>query len=143
MLKDGPIVSYCLLNERTYSVTSFSFSSYFYTTKTIKQQINMSKTTEILSEKCRTFIAGMQQHLTEVQTLGIQLEQLQQLDKELQELDGISRATEALREELHVKVGELNRKMDGIKSSFQEMKSRVKSNYPQDQWQRYGVTDKR
>ena len=103
----------------------------------------MSKTTEILSEKCRTFIAGMQQHLTEVQTLGIQLEQLQLLDKELQELDGISRATEALREELHVKVGELNRKMDGIKTSFQEMKSRVKSNYPQEQWLRYGVTDKR
>lgn len=98
----------------------------------------MSKTTEILSEKCRTFIAGMQQHLTEAQTLGIQL-----LDKELQELDGISRATEALREELHVKVGELNRKMDGIKTSFQEMKSRVKSNYPQEQWLRYGVTDKR
>lgn len=103
----------------------------------------MSKTTEILSEKCRTFIAGMQQHLTEARSLGIQTEHLQQLDKELQELDAISRATESLREELHVKVGELNQKMDDIKGAFQEMKSRVKSSYPHEQWLRYGVTDKR
>lgn len=33
--------------------------------------------------------------------------------------------------------------MGDIKSTFQEMKSRIKSNYPQEQWLRYGVTDKR
>ena len=103
----------------------------------------MSKTTELLSEKCRMFIAGMEKHVDEARTLDIQPEKLQQLEQELHELEAISRATDALREELHTKVGQLNRQMDAIKTSFMEMKSRVKNNPPQEQWIRFGIVDKR
>ena len=63
--------------------------------------------------------------------------------EELAELAKVNEECDAIREALTAKVKEVNMKLIVVKDKFAEKKKIIKNNYPQEEWARYGVMDKR
>lgn len=103
----------------------------------------MSKTTELQIEKCRTLIEGLRKNLADVADKGINAEGLDAMEQNIGQLVEASRECDALRSELSVKVKRMNETLKRLKENFVDTKRTIKNNYPQEQWSRYGVMDKR
>lgn len=103
----------------------------------------MSKTIDLQIEKCRLLIDGMRANLANLADKGVTDESLSHLAGELDRLTAASQECDAMRETLSAKVKAMNTILADVKEAYADNKRKVKTNYPQEQWARYGVTDKR
>ncbi|MCR4852085.1 MAG: hypothetical protein K5893_00660 [Prevotella sp.] len=103
----------------------------------------MSKTIQLQIDKSRTLLEGLRQNLGELKAHGMSENDLQTMEKELGQLAEINEQCDAIRADLSQKVKHMNGILDGVKRSFVEKKKVIKVNYPQEEWAKYGVLDKR
>ena len=103
----------------------------------------MSKTIELQIEKSQTLIEGLSSNIAELRSKGVRDESLNAMSNDLVTLKKINDECDALREDLSVKVKEMNVVLKRVKDAFADHKRIVKSNYPQERWINYGVQDKR
>jgi len=103
----------------------------------------MSKTTELQIEKCRVLINGLRKHMGEVADKGINGEELDAMERNISLLVEANRECDNIRAELSRKVKHMNGLLKEVKEAYADNKRKIKGNYPQEQWMRYGVQDKR
>lgn len=103
----------------------------------------MSKTVDLQIEKCRVLIDGLRHNLNEVADKGINAQQLDELERNLGFLKEAGQECDAMRAELAEKVKRMNKILVSVKNAFIDTKKKIKSNYPQYEWAKYGVMDKR
>jgi len=103
----------------------------------------MSKTVDLQVEKSQTLIDGLRRNLAQVADKGISGEGLDAMQRDLDTLREQGKECDALREELTRKVKTMNAQMMRVKERFAETKKAVKGYFPQEEWARFGVTDKR
>lgn len=103
----------------------------------------MSKTVDLQIEKCRILIEGLRRNMAEVADKGINAQQLDELERNLGSLKEAGQECDAMRAELAEKVKRMNKILVSVKNAFIDTKKKIKSNYPQYEWAKYGVMDKR
>lgn len=103
----------------------------------------MSKTYAIQVEKSRILIAGLRKNLDAVSNLGITKEELDQLEKDSEEADRMNNELDILRAEVSEKASVANKKLTEVRTQVQSIKSLIKKNVDQAQWESYGIPDKR
>ncbi len=75
--------------------------------------------------------------------IGVGEDELKALDNELEALRKADDELEVLREQVSAGVRNANRLLADVRERYIATKKLVKENYPQDDWMRYGVPDKR
>lgn len=100
----------------------------------------MSKTIEQQIVKSRMLITGFRRNIN---VLGVTEAELNAMDVELRKLVEINAECDKLREELSVKVKNMNSILNVVKDSFFNYKKIIKQNYSQERWIDFGAADKR
>lgn len=103
----------------------------------------MSKTIDLQIEKSRALIEGLSKNIETLRDKCIVSDELQAMTADLERLKVANDECDKIREELSQKVKNMNAILSGVKEAFAEKKRIIKVNYPQEQWIRYGVQDKR
>ena len=103
----------------------------------------MSKTFEQNVEKTTAMTAGIRKNLKEVTSLGIIEKDLISLEAEAQKAIEMIREVENLRAVVSQKLKSANDQLEGIKERSKFFRMIIKNNYPQEEWIRFGITDKR
>lgn len=103
----------------------------------------MSKTIEQQIEKSRMLITGFRRNINVLSYRGVTEAELNAMDVELRKLVEINAECDKLREELSVKVKNMNSILNVVKDSFFNYKKIIKQNYSQERWIDFGVADKR
>lgn len=103
----------------------------------------MSKTIDLQIEKSRLLIDGLRKNMNEVKDKGISESNLHEMEEELNCLKAANEECEKVRELLSQKVKQVNGILESAKTSFTDRKKTIKGYYPQEEWLRFGVTDKR
>jgi hypothetical protein len=103
----------------------------------------MSKTIDLQIEKSQVLIDGLRKNLREVQNRNISASDLDGMDGQLKELAAANKECDAIRAELSAKVKTMNKILQNVKDSFAEKKKIIKGYYPQEEWMKFGVQDKR
>lgn len=103
----------------------------------------MSKTIDLQIEKSRVLIDGIRKNMDALRDKGFSHEDLDSMEAELDALKKANDECDAARQELSQKVKRCNAIMDSVKEKFADRKKTIKGYYPQEEWIRYGVQDKR
>lgn len=103
----------------------------------------MSKTIDLQIEKCRVLIEGLRRNMAEVADKGVNAQGLDELERNINTLKEAGQECDALRADLAEKVRRMNKILASVKETFIETKKKVKTNYEQYEWSRFGVMDKR
>ncbi|MBR2034822.1 MAG: hypothetical protein IJ984_02100 [Prevotella sp.] len=103
----------------------------------------MSKTIDLQIEKSRVLIDGIRKNLGVLEDKGFNNEELDLMCQELDALKAANDECDAMREQLSAKVKNMNSILTRVKDAFAEKKRIIKGYYPQEEWTRYGVQDKR
>lgn len=103
----------------------------------------MSKTIEQQIEKSRGLINGLRKHVAEQGESRVSLQQIDVMEKALQQLETASAEVDRLRDELAPKVKHMYDILANIKVDYHEQKTMLKNLYPLGAWTAYGVPDKR
>lgn len=103
----------------------------------------MSKTFEDNALKAKVLSEGLRQNLSEVQSYGVNENDLLRLQEDVERALAMSRDIDALREEVSSKLKEANAALDDIKTRAMQYRSIIKQHFPQEQWLRFGLSDKR
>lgn len=103
----------------------------------------MSKTIELQVEKSRALLEGLRAHVDELRPWGPSEADLGAMERDVEALRKVGEECDALRAELSQKVKAMNGVLRTVKDAYLERKKAVKVHFPQEQWARYGVADKR
>lgn len=103
----------------------------------------MSKTIDLQIEKSRVLIDGLRNNIEALRDKGFCNEELDSMSADLDALKKANEECDAIREQLSAKVKHVNGILTGVKEKFAEKKKIIKGYYPQEEWLRYGVQDKR
>jgi len=103
----------------------------------------MSKTIQTQIDKSRMLIDGLRHNEKEVAQKGITAEAVNRTEDALKRLAEANDECDALRATLSKKVKNMNDVLAEVKTQFIGMKRIIKNNYLQEEWQRFGVQDKR
>lgn len=103
----------------------------------------MSKTIDLQVEKSRSLIEGYRNNLAELQARGVTAAQLDAMEQNIKQLIAAGEECDQLRATLTQKVRAANAILQTVKDEFLEQKKIVKSAYDPQDWQRYGIMDKR
>lgn len=103
----------------------------------------MSKTIDLQIEKISTLIEGINRNAAELAGKGITRNDVETMQALSVRLTEANKVCEAKRAELSEQVRSMNATLVQVKELFQETKRKIKTNYPQYDWAKYGVMDKR
>lgn len=103
----------------------------------------MSKTIQTQIDKSQMLLDGLRKNAAEVSDKGITTDALNHLEDVLKKLDAANAECDAIRAELSQKVKHMNGLLSDVKDQFAGLKKVIKGNYLQEEWQRFGVQDKR
>lgn len=103
----------------------------------------MSKTVDLQIEKSLALLRGLHSNLRELAPKGVTLDNLNILDEKLKSLKIKSEECDILRDKLKIEIRDLNSSLTSVKEMYSANKKIIKQNYVQEEWQRFGVTDKR
>lgn len=103
----------------------------------------MSKTIDLQVQKSATLINALRGRLDEVRDKGFSLESLDAMQQRLEELQENAKEVETLRVKLSEQVKKTNAILTECKKNFINTKAVVRNNFLQEEWIKYGVTDKR
>ncbi len=103
----------------------------------------MSKTLQNKVLKAKTLAEGMQKHYEELSKHGVTAEQLTALisegDKALERSEKVQELRLIVSENLH----HANLHLAEAKEIYQKLRKIIKNNYPQEEWVKFGLMDKR
>ncbi len=103
----------------------------------------MSKTIDLQIEKSRCLINGIRKNLNVLESKGFSNQELDLMASELDKLKVANEQCDAARAELSKKVKECNAILSSVKEKFADRKKTLKGYFPQEEWAKYGVMDKR
>lgn len=103
----------------------------------------MSKTIDLQIEKSRVLIDGLRNNIDALRDKGFSNDELDAMSADLDALKQANEECDSIREQLSAKVKNVNGILAGVKEKFAEKKKIIKGHYPQEEWIRYGVQDKR
>lgn len=103
----------------------------------------MSKTIDLQIEKSTRLIEALKAHIGEFENKGVSMDELNAMTDNLGKLQDSSKIAEELRGKLSGQVKTTNNILAQCKEAYTKVKSVVRNNYPQEEWIKYGVTDKR
>jgi len=103
----------------------------------------MSKTIDALIEKSKILIEGNEKNLNVLRDKGIDENAINSMKENLEKLAKASEECDAAYEVLSAKRSTMNAIMTQVKDEFYDKKKIIKNNFPQEQWIRFGVQDKR
>lgn len=104
---------------------------------------DMSKTFENNAQKALTMASGIKQHLSAVAHLGIKTEGLDKLEAEANKAIEMIREVDALRQEASEKLQKANEQLADVKEIAMGYRQTIKNNFPMEQWEKFGISDKR
>lgn len=94
-------------------------------------------------DKADVLVAGLRKHLKEVQELGITIDALNRLEEAANAMRQKDAEVDELRRQTTIKVRENMNLIADMKDQMLTMRKAVKARYPQNEWIKYGVQDKR
>jgi len=103
----------------------------------------MSKTVDLQIEKSSFLIEGVRKNINILKDKGFNPTELDQMSADLKALAEASKECDAAYEILAEKRKKMNDILDGVKAIFADKKRIIKTNFPQEQWMKLGVQDKR
>lgn len=103
----------------------------------------MSKTIETQIEKSYLLVNGLRNNIDALRDKGINEETLRDMENNLKSLEELNRQCDEMRARLKGKVRETNEVLNSTKQAYFDLKKIIKNNYLQEEWNRYGVMDKR
>lgn len=103
----------------------------------------MSKTIETQIEKSYLLVNGLRNNIDDLRDKGVNEETLRDMENNLKSLEELNRQCDEMRARLKDKVRETNGVLDSTKQAYFDLKKIIKNNYLQEEWNRYGVMDKR
>jgi hypothetical protein len=109
----------------------------------LKALIFMSKTIDLQVEKSSVLLKGLRNNIAELANKGITANQLNEMESDLKALKAANEECDHIREGLSAKVKAMNAILNHVKDSFADKKKVVKGYYTQEEWNRFGVMDKR
>ena len=103
----------------------------------------MSKTFETNAQKALTMASGIKTHLSEVAHLGIKAEGLDKLEAEANKAIEMIQEVDALRQTVSEKLQAANEQLADVKELAMGYRQTIKNNLPPEQWEHFGIMDKR
>lgn len=103
----------------------------------------MSKTFETNAQKALTIASGIKKHLSEVAHLGIKAEGLEKLEAEANKAIEMIQEVDALRQTVSEKLQAANEQLADVKELAMGYRQTIKNNFPPEQWEHFGIMDKR
>ena len=103
----------------------------------------MSKTFEDQALKAKALAEGMKVNLNELAARGVKEDVLDSLIAASEEAIKMSQEVDRLRMAATEKLQEANAVLSEVKEKYNELRMIIKSNYPLEQWYRFGLMDKR
>jgi hypothetical protein len=103
----------------------------------------MSKTIDLQIEKSKVLIDGIRKNMRVLGDKGFSNDELDRMAAALDSLKAANAECDAIRQNLSAKVKSMNSILLGVKDAFAEKKKIIKGYYPQEEWIKYGVQDKR
>lgn len=94
-------------------------------------------------DKANVLIAGLRKHLDEVKQLGISTDAINKMEEAGKSLKQKDEEMDALRRQSTLKARENRELLADLKSQMLEIRKTIKGNFPQTDWIKYGVQDKR
>ena len=94
-------------------------------------------------DKADVLVAGLRKHLKEAQELGITIDALNRLEEAAKAMRQKDAEVDELRRQTTIKVRENMNLIADMKEQMLTMRKAVKARYPQNEWIKYGVQDKR
>ena len=87
--------------------------------------------------------SGIKKHLSEVAHLGIKAEGLDKLEAEANKAIEMIQEVDALRQTVSEKLQAANEQLADVKELAMGYRQTIKNNFPPEQWEHYGIMDKR
>jgi hypothetical protein len=103
----------------------------------------MSVTNLNVIEKADVLVAGLRKHLKEAQEIGITTDAIDRLEEAAKDLRQKDAEVDKLRRQATLKAHENLELIADLKAQMLSMRMAVKARYPQYEWIKYGVQDKR
>ncbi len=103
----------------------------------------MSKTFETNAQNALTMASGIKKHLSEVAHLGIKAEGLEKLEAEANKAIEMIQEVDALRQTVSEKLQAANEQLADVKELAMGYRQTIKNNFPPEQWEHFGIMDKR
>ncbi|OUO97646.1 hypothetical protein B5F38_09075 [Barnesiella sp. An22] len=103
----------------------------------------MSKTFEQNAQKALTMVAGIRSHFQELSKLGIGTAAVDKLEAEASKAIEMIREVDALRAEVSEKLRKANVQLCEVKDQANVLRYLIKSGFPQEEWVKFGIMDKR
>lgn len=103
----------------------------------------MSVTNLNVIDKADVLVAGLRKHPKEVKELGITTDAINRLEEASKALRKKDAEVDELRRQASIKSRENLDLIADLKEQMLTMRKAVKARYPQDEWYKFGVQDKR
>jgi len=87
--------------------------------------------------------SGIKKHLSEVAHLGIKAEGLDKLEAEANKAIEMIQEVDALRQIVSEKLQAANEQLADVKELAMGYRQTIKNNFPPEQWEHFGIMDKR
>lgn len=87
--------------------------------------------------------SGIKKHLSEVAHLGIKAEGLDKLETEANKAIEMIQEVDALRQTVSEKLQAANEQLADVKELAMGYRQTIKNNFPPEQWEHFGIMDKR
>jgi len=87
--------------------------------------------------------SGIKKHLFEVAHLGIKAEGLDKLEAEANKAIEMIQEVDALRQTVSEKLQAANEQLADVKELAMGYRQTIKNNFPPEQWEHFGIMDKR
>lgn len=87
--------------------------------------------------------SGIKKHLSEVAHLGIKAEGLDKLEAEANKAIKMIQEVDALRQTVSEKLQAANEQLADVKELAMGYRQTIKNNFPPEQWEHFGIMDKR
>ena len=87
--------------------------------------------------------SGIKTHLSEVAHLGIKTEGLEKLEAEANKAIELIQEVDALRQTVSKKLQAANEQLADVKELAMSYRQTIKNNFPPEQWEHFGIMDKR
>lgn len=103
----------------------------------------MSKIIDTQVEKARKIVEGLRNNQEALAAKGLSIDKLDELVKDADRVMEASAKTEAMRAECSAQVKRTNALLDELKRDYATFRNLIRNNYPQEEWIRFGLMDKR
>jgi len=103
----------------------------------------MGKTVNEQISKGRTLCEGLKSKISEVESRGISSEMIEKLETLCSKTATEGEEQDRIKDMYHAKTAEVSKLMAELKDSIATIKRAIKPYYPQNEWIKFGIEDKK